>query len=798
MFDCFRISKLITFISIQLMVCALALLVPVSSQAATSNTAAMAAAASRSNSSSSSTPSGDVFSTPSITNAPQELLQPGQLSNKSDKASDQGDKITDKGDKASDKGDKEGKKNQQDDELERVQNQFQTFIAESIGQSLPIFGSELFKGRISTFAPIENIPVTPDYLMGPGDELIIKGWGTVDIDYKAVVDRNGEINLPKVGNISVAGVSYQDLQRHLKRAIGKVFRNFELSVTLGKLRSVQIFVLGQARHPGVFTVSSLSTLVNTLFATGGPSANGSMRNIELRRNGNTITKFDLYEFLLKGDKSKDISILPGDIIYFPPVGAQVAIYGSINKAAIFELKSEKVKLSAVLELAGGLTTTAAGQKVMLERIDNRAVRKVEDIPLDLVNEKEIKDGDLIQVFSIGARFDNAVTLRGNVAAPGRYPWKGGMRISDLVPDKEALITADYWVNQNKAVHFQLKDSSSTKNQRKNEDLFKNEVRRAVSEINWDYAVVERLDVDKLTTQLITFNLGKAIAGDTQQNLELQSGDLITIFSQADMLVPVANRSVYINLEGEFSNAGVYKALPGEKLRDLVKRVGGFTPNAYLYGAEFDRESVREVQQKQMNEILNKMEDNIRRNLSNKTRAAPEEAVATQSAAETQLQMVEKMRRVKATGRVVLNISEDSAGQINELPDITLEDGDRLTIPFKPSVVNVLGMVYNDSSYLYQPGKHVGDYLDQAGGTTRDADNGRIYLLHADGSVVSAQNYDYLLFFNSFGRQKMLPGDSIIVPENLDRFQLSKELKDWTQIIFQSAMGLASMKVLGII
>jgi protein involved in polysaccharide export with SLBB domain len=790
MFDCFRKKLLTAKISTQMLVCVIALLVSVSGQAATSNSAAMAAAASRSNSSSSSTPSVDLFSTPSITNAPQELLQPGLPSNKSDKDSD--------------KGDKEGKKNQQDDVLERVQNQFQSFITESIGQNLPIFGSELFKGSISTFAPIENIPVTPDYLMGPGDELIIKGWGTVDIDYKAVIDRNGEINLPKVGNISVAGVSYQDLQRHLKRSIGKVFRNFELSVTLGKLRSVQIFVLGQARHPGVFTVSSLSTLVNTLFATGGPSANGSMRNIELRRKGNTITKFDLYEFLLKGDKSKDISILPGDIIYFPPVGAQVAIYGSVNKSAIFELKSEKVKLSAVLELAGGLTTTAAGQKVMLERIDNRAVRKVEDIPLNLVNEKEIKDGDLIQVFSIGARFDNAVTLRGNVAAPGRYPWKEGMRISDLVPDKVALITADYWVNQNKAAHPQQKDSSSTKNERKNEDRknedrFKNEVKRAVSEINWDYAVVERLNVDKLTTQLITFNLGKAIAGDAHQNLELQPDDLITIFSQADMQVPVANRSVYVHLEGEFPNAGVYKALPGEKLRDLVKRVGGFTPNAFLFGAEFDRESVREVQQKKMDEILNKMEDNIRRNLANKTRAAPEEAAASHAAAEAQLQMVAKMRMVKATGRVVLNINnEDKSDKVDELPDITLEDGDRLTIPFKPAVVNVLGMVYNENSYLYQTSKQVGDYLDQAGGTTRDADKGRMYLLHADGSVVSAQNFDYLLFFNSFSRQKMLPGDSIIVPENLDRFQLSKELKDWTQIIFQSAMGLASMKVLGVI
>lgn len=712
-------------------------------------------------------------------------------------------------------GDSGSKKSQQDVTDERVVNEFQSFIAQSTGQRLPLFGANLFEGGVSTFAPVDNVPVTPDYLIGPGDQIVIKGWGTIDIDFTSVVNRNGEINLPKVGSVSVAGVRYQDLQRYLKSAIGKVYRNFELNVTLGKLRSIQVFVLGQARRPGVYTVSSLSTLVNTLFETGGPSANGSMRNIEVKRNGKTITRLDLYELLLKGNKTKDVSLLPGDIIYIPSVGAQVAIYGSVKKPAIFELKGGTTKLFELLELAGGLTTTAAGQKVLLERIEGRTVRKVEEVELNLAGlEAELKDGDLVQVFSIGARFDNAVTLRGNVAAPGRYPWKEGMRVSDLIPDKQALITPDYWVKQNMATQRisaqdrsqgqaqgqpqgQAQRQAQGQDRSQGQGWLQGEIKRSVSEINWDYALIERLNPDLLTTQLIPFNLGKAVAGDAQQNMQLQPGDLITIFSQDDMQVPISNRSVYVRLEGEIAAAGVYKALPGETLRGLVKRVGGFTPNAFLFGAEFDRESVRILQQKKLNEMLDKMEQSIRRNLAGKERGAStaEEAASSQATADAQFAVVAKMREAKATGRVVLEMDDDNSGKIGELPDIVLEDGDRLLVPSKPAVVGVMGMVYNENAFMYKPGKRVSDYLEQAGGPTRDADKDRIYLLRADGSVASAQNSSYLFFFNSFANQGLQPGDAIIVPELLDKFQFTKELKDWTQIFYQFALGVTSLKVL---
>ena len=222
---------------------------------------------------------------------------------------------------------------------ERIE--FQDYVAQSTGRDLPIFGSELFKNVPSTFAPVQDIPVTADYVVGPGDEIKIHAWGQLEVDFSAIVDRTGTISIPKVGTVSVAGIRYQDLQSHLKTAIGRVFRNFDLSVSLGQLRAIQVFVVGQARRPGSYTISSMSTLVNAIFAAGGPSAKGSMRSIQLKRGNKVVTDLDLYDLLINGDKSKDAQLLPGDVIYIPPVGPLVAITGSVNVPAIFELKKRR-------------------------------------------------------------------------------------------------------------------------------------------------------------------------------------------------------------------------------------------------------------------------------------------------------------------------------------------------------------------------------------------------------------------------------------------------------------------------
>jgi polysaccharide export outer membrane protein len=325
--------------------------------------------------------------------------------------------------------------------------EFQQIVASSTGRVVPIFGANLFNSTPSTFAPVDNIPVTPDYVIGPGDELKLQIWGQVNLTKSFVVDRTGSIALPEVGTIHVAGLQFSKVSDFLKSQLGRVYRNFDLNINLGQLRSIQVFVVGQARQPGSYTIGSLSTLLNALFASGGPQPQGSLRDIQVKRGSETITHFDLYDLLLHGDKSKDVGLQSGDVIFIPDVGPQVAVVGSVTTAAIYELHGEKT-FNQVLALAGGQTNVAAASGVRVERIYNHAERSIIDVNLAVEDSTPVQDGDILNVSSIVDRFKDAVTLRGNVANPGRYAWHPGIRVSDLIPSREALVTRNYYQRQN--------------------------------------------------------------------------------------------------------------------------------------------------------------------------------------------------------------------------------------------------------------------------------------------------------------------------------------------------------------
>ena len=694
---------------------------------------------------------------------------------------------------------------------ERIE--FQDFVTESTGRDLPVFGSELFRNVPTTFAPVDNIPVSADYVIGPGDEIVVKAWGQIDIDYSAVVDRTGAISIPKVGTINVAGTKYQDLQSYLKTAIGRVFRNFDLTASLGQLRAIQVFVVGQARRPGSYTVSSMSTLVNAVFAAGGPSIKGSMRSIQLKRGNKVVTELDLYDLLIHGDKSKDAALLPGDVIYIAPVGALVAITGSVNVPAIFELKKEGT-LGDLVGWAGGLSSTASGQKATVERIEGRKNRKVDEFQLDASGlQARLRDGDLATIYSVSSRIDNAVTLRGNVSQPARMPWRAGMRVSDLIPSIDVLITREYWQRRNQISASKGKDQVSADSrqtssglgtgqglQARNDDKEKikvsDEIRRNLGEVNWDYAVVERLDPKNLSTTLVPFNLGKAILdGDPAQNILLQPGDLLTIFSVDDLQVPVAGQTKYVRLEGEFVTPGIYRVQPGETLRQLVVRMGGLSPNAYLFGTEFTRESNRVFQQKKMEDAVNRLEREIQTSAISRGRNATtaEEAASAPQEALAQQALIVRLRQAKATGRIVLELQPTVTLGPIALPDIMLEDGDRIVVPARPSTVNVLGAVYNENAYVYRPEKRLADYLRQAGGVSRTGDSADVYLLRVDGSVVSKRQSSWLI--SGFEAGQVLPGDTIVVPEDFERTTWTKTLKDYGQILYQFGLGAAALKVI---
>jgi protein involved in polysaccharide export with SLBB domain len=298
----------------------------------------------------------------------------------------------------------------------------------------------------------------------------------------------------------------------------------------------------------------------------------------------------------------------------------------------------------------------------------------------------------------------------------------------------------------------------------------------------------------LTPRLVPFDLGKLVLeGDEQNNLALEPGDIIIIFSQNDLAVPLEKKSTFVRLEGEFRAAGVYRAEAGETVRHLAERVGGFTPHAYLYGAEFTRASVRIDQQKGLDEMIEKLEEDISRNALAASGLTPEEVADHRAKLEAQRQQVEKLRQVKATGRVVLDLKPDSTG-VGALPEITLEDGDRLAVPYRPSTVAILGAVYNRNSFLYRREERVDGYLKRAGGPTRDADTGRMFVIRADGSVLSRQSVKGL-WNGGFSSLRLMPGDAIIVPERLSHRSFLRGVRDWSQVFSQFALGAAAVRVI---
>lgn len=759
--------------------------------------------------------------------------------------------------------------------------EFQKFTASTTGQILPIFGANLFRSVPSTFAPLDMAPVPPDYIIGPGDELRIKVWGQVNFQANVRVDRSGEIYIPvpQVGPVHVAGLHYSELYAHLHDAIGRVYRSFDLIADVGQIRAIQVYVAGEARRAGVYTVSSLSSLVDALFASGGPSVQGSLRHIQLRRGAETVTDFDLYAFLIHGDKSKDIKLESGDIIFIPPVGPQAAVYGSVRNPAIYELREDE-SLSDLINDAGGTSATAAQARISIERIQSHSDRQAMEVAYDASGlATSVKDGDIVRVFPIVPKYSQTVTLRGNIANPGRFGWHPGMHVSDLIPDKESLITRNYWWRraqlglpapefepmqgfanakqpwdgqpvtmppplepQNRLLQSEVTpgapgsmqpqqmgmqpgilqgpqpgepnslspqsaaqqgsnsslaaQSTQQSYRRASQGTERTDVYLPAPEIDWEYADILRLDQATLKTSIIPFDLGKLVLEhDSSQDLELEPGDVVSIFSEADIHLPIANQTKFVRLEGEVQHAGLYTAKPGETLRDLVSRAGGLTPNAYLYGAEFTRESTRALQQARINEYLQSLDLRMQRSnlaISSSAVSSPQDLANGAAAQSSERELLSRLRQMRASGRVVLEFLPTSQG-LGDIPAVALEDGDRLVIPPVPATVNVVGAVNDQNSFLYARHRTVGDYLKKAGNLTKDADRKRAFLIRASGEVVGYSAST--VWKSNFDSLRIYPGDTIVIPEKTFRPSALRGVLDWSQMFSQFALGAAAISVI---
>jgi len=543
-------------------------------------------------------------------------------------------------------------------------SEFEAYLTQlANGQPIRRFGVNLVLDQAGNDGNVSDVsPVIPsDYVVGPGDELLLTMWGAVDADVRLLVDRSGRVQIPRIGSVLVAGSRYQDLTSLIDRQAKRLFKNYELAVTLGQLRGIQVYVTGFAERPGIYSVSSLATASTVLFKAGGPSASGSFRQIELRRGGQTVAKLDLYDLLVHGRRNADVQVQAGDVLHVGPVGLQAAVLGSANTSALFDIKQSET-LDDLLQMAGGFNAVADRTRVALEQLGERS----------------------------------------------------DVRVRQLA-----------WPAERQAV--------------------------------------------------------------------VQAGDVLRVFSAISTALPQDRQNKRVRIEGEVVKPGEYIVPPKSSMADLLRLAGGYTGQAFLYGADFTRESVRRSQQLNYERALRDMEVSLSRRASaNNVRSAEEVASqAAQQAANERL--LQRLRDIKPTGRVVLQIPTGA----KDLPDLVLEDGDRLLIPAQPSTVGVFGSVFNAGSFLFGSSRTVDDYLRLAGSPTRDADQQSIFVVRANGSVISAQQSQgaWLSFGGgngNLGNQTAQPGDTIYVPEEATRTTFLQGAKDWTQVLYQLGVGLAAI------
>ncbi len=727
------------------------------------------------------------------------------------------------------------------------------------------FGYSFFYQAPTSFLPLQAVPVGPDYIIGPGDTIKIIIWGSVQGEYNLSVNRNGQIDIPKIGVVQVSGLTYRQLREVMDREFARQYNNFQMNVTLDNLRTIQVYVVGQARFPGSFSVSSLSTLVNALFASGGPSKSGSMRNIQVRRGGKVVVTFDMYDFLLRGDKSKDIRLQPEDVIFIPPIGPVAAIgtpksmqevgealkavarvqlqkkaeempsgtggpstpaaattwqqqedlriitgmktpqeleyqqqkqadikpyqinptpkswlesdfdknevefekhFGislpeAVNKLAmskgldfggpvkvpgIYELKNEK-SLGDLMHLAGGLGDIAFKGRVQVLRVQGQQAMILFDEDLGKVESRRqdfrIVDGDFVEIFAVPSLVEKKVAIAGAVKNPGEFGFRDNMRVSDLVAYAGGLL--------------QQADKSE--------------------------AEITRVSITPQGPETTRFyiRLFAALNNMPRDNVVLKSNDYLFIR-------PVPNWDIYktVQIAGEVKFPGAYTIKKGEPLSSVLARAGGFTDRAYLLGGVLVRQSTKTLQKQQLTAAIDRLEAQVMASgaIKAQTSLEPEEAKKAEIAAKQQQALVASLRKIEPLGRIVIRL--DDPERLRGTPDdIGMDEGDVLNVPQVQQTVNVVGAVFAPTAVVYAPHKTVKEYLRMAGGPTKIADTKEIYVIKVNGSAMSRQGFSWV--GSGVMGAVLDPGDTIVVPEQLERVAWLKEFKDIATIIGNIAL-----------
>lgn len=732
----------------------------------------------------------------------------------------------------------------------------QTSSAEQGG--LQPFGYDLFAGAPTTFAPATDIPVPAEYVVGPGDMIQVQLFGKENNEYTLPVNRDGTVNFPGIGPVPVAGLRFPEVKDALTQRVERQLIGMRASITLGPLRSIRIFVLGDVQQSGSYTVSGLSTMTNALFVSGGVKLIGSLRNIQLKRNGQVISTLDLYDLLLRGDTRGDARLQPGDVIFVPPIGATVGVAGAVRRPAIYELKQEKT-VGDVLAFSGGLLPTAYPEGSKIERINRQRERVV--LGLNLASpaalSADVRNGDVLRVYSVLDELENVVVLSGQVQRPGPYQWRSGMRLTDLIPNVDILLSKpdlDYVVIKRElppdrrikvmsvslraalaqrgssadvmlepqddvrifsfaegrgdainAMINELKQQASSarpltvvsvdgyvrypgqyplEDGMRISDLLRagGELSEAAYTLQAELTRYEIVNGNYRETQHEDIDLAKVLAGDKAADLILQPHDRLNVKE-----LPQWSEQDSVKILGEVKFPGTYPIRRGETLSMVLARAGGLTKFAYPAGAVFMREELQKREQEQLNLMNHQLEDELNSLALEQAQQADPQKV--QSAAVLR-DLSKQLAAVKATGRLVIDLPAVVAGHPEA--DVVLKNKDELVVPSTMQEVTVIGEVFHPTSHLYQSDLSRDDYIHQSGGLTKKADEGRIYVVRANGAVIAGTSSAW------FGRgpEGIKPGDTIVVPMDVERLQ---PLTLWTsvsQMLYQFGIAIAAWHTVG--
>nr|MBC8366199.1 SLBB domain-containing protein [bacterium] len=403
------------------------------------------------------------------------------------------------------------------------------------------FGYDLFRDVPTTFAPATDIPVSSGYLIGPGDELHIRLYGKDKSASSPVVDRDGLIDFPELGPISVAGLSFGELREIMKKEVEDRLIGTEVSITMGRLRSIQVFILGDVVQPGNYLLSGLTSMSHALFTCGGVGEIGSLRRIQLKRGGELVGELDLYDMLLSGDSSGDLHLQPMDVLFVPPVGPRVGIRGQVKRPAIYEIDPGQ-SVEELIDLAGGLLPTAHLDRALVERVE-KGSRTALDISLKTSADLKLQDGDLVRIFSVPDREEKVVYLEGNVQHPGMRSHRDGMRVSDLIGSSDDLLPESYF----------------------------------------EYGLIERENPMSRESGYLSFNLGAMLSGNEAADAALKPRDRVFVFHRGHF-----RETPKVIVMGEVRSPGEYRFQEGMRAMDLILAAGGLTHDAWTGRAELLR------------------------------------------------------------------------------------------------------------------------------------------------------------------------------------------------------------------